>query len=292
MLLDPKIKTFYTVAQYMSYTQAAEALYISQPAVSQQIKTLETDLNLRLFTYENRKLKLTPAGNTLFTFTKSLNSQTNKMFTLLHNQTPKKEINFAATQSVSEFLVPTFLKKLATNHDYHKIKCTVANTQTSLTALRNGHVDFAIIEGNFDKKEFSVHQITKEPFIAVVSPKLGFSLTKQYQLTDLLVYPIITREEGSGSHEIFKSIINAQNISVADFAEIIQVGSPSLIRQLLLDQVGISFIYQSMVQKELTTQTLMKINLTDINVHHDIYFVYLKDSYFESQYLKLLSEFN
>lgn len=77
-MFDHKLITFLTVAKVGSYTKAAEELYISQPAVSQQLKNLEEELNVKLFTYKKRKLHLTQSGKQLLLFVESLRSQSNK----------------------------------------------------------------------------------------------------------------------------------------------------------------------------------------------------------------------
>ena len=80
-MFDHKLITFLTVAKVGSYTKAAEELYISQPAVSQQLKNLEEELNVKLFTYKKRKLHLTQSGKQLL------------LFVIKHNLTFFIEIN-------------------------------------------------------------------------------------------------------------------------------------------------------------------------------------------------------
>lgn len=288
-MLENKIITFVTVAHLKSYTKAAAQLYISQPAVSQQIKALEDELEVKLFTYQNRNLTLTSAGQKLLSFAESIQSQTKKLNTLLKDPQAKNRLSFAATLSISDAWMPKIITNIVQNKPHVNIDCHVLNTKQCLTQLRNGHVDFALVEGNFNKQEFCSQELISDDFIAVCSPNLGLVATQQYQLKDLLAYPIIFREYGSGSYDIFHSIIQAHNISANDFKAQYQIGSPTTIKKLLLSNLGISFLYRSVVQKMLANQQLIEIQLSDLKIKHPIYLVYLKNNYYEQTYLDLIT---
>lgn len=286
-MLDQKFKTFAKVAELNSYTKAADALYISQPAVSQQIKSLEEALNTKLFDYHNRKLSLTASGQQLFTFVKSIAAQTSKMQNMLQKPNNKRTICFAATKSLSETIIPNFIAALTLNNMVQNLQCQVLNTEQTLTALRNGQIDFAIVEGNFNKDEFTSQVITKEKFIACASPALALDFEHEYSLKELLDFPIITREQGSGSRAIFDNLLSTENITDNDFLKTIQIGSVLAIKQLLLANLGVAFLYEPLVEEELKNGKLKQIKLKDVNIYHDIYFIYRKNTYFEKDYLEL-----
>lgn len=288
-MLENKILTFMTVAHLKSYTKAAEKLYISQPAVSQQIKALEDELDVKLFTYQNRNLTLTSAGKKLLSFAESIQSQTKKLNALLKDPHAKNRLSFAATLSISDALMPKIITNIVKNKPEINIDCHVLNTKQCLHELRNGRVDFALVEGNFNKQEFCSQEIISDDFIAVCSPNLGLSASQKYQLHELLTYPIIFRESGSGTYDIFQHILQAHNISALDFKAQYQIGSPTTIKKLLLANLGISFLYRSVVEKLLQNKQLIEIQLTDLKIKHPIYLVYLKNNYYEQNYLDLIT---
>lgn len=288
-MIDSKIITFVTVAQLGSYTKAANSLYISQPAVSQQIKALEEELEVKLFIYQNRTLKLTPAGKKLLSFAESIQAQSKKFHALITNPAEKNQLSFASTLSIADSLMPKIITKIVSQQPQINITCHVLNTAQCLTELCNGKVDFALVEGNFDKQEFCSQEIFSDDFIAVGSKKLGLSATVKYQLRDLLKYPVIFREYGSGSYDIFHNLISAQNITATDFKSQYQIGSPTTIKKLLSNGLGISFLYRSVVEKMLQSEELIEIHLTDVHIKHPIYLVYLKNNYYEQDYLNLIT---
>ena len=292
-MLEQKYLTFITVARLGSYTQAARQLFISQPAVSQQISNLENELGVKLFNYRNRQLYLSPEGEELLNYVQALKVQTDKFVSRLHNpQQFRTNLVIATTMSLANDLTPNIIEKIQAQASFKNINCTICNTSRCLELVQTGNVDFALVEGNFPKEKFSSKVIVEEKFIPVCSPKLGLNPEKIYSFQELLNYPIIYREPGSGSFNIFKSILASRNIALKDFKVNYQIGSPTAIKALLLKGMGISFIYETVAKKELAKQKLISLNIENLNIVHPIYVIYSKNSYFANYYLQLLSSFD
>lgn len=245
-------------------------------------------MKLKLVEYHRPHLLITPAGLQLADFLQRTNVQAEQLLQQL--QTPKKaqKITFSATLSLSEFLVPEIIKKMSAQGDFTKINCRVGNTQQSLAAIKKGQSQFALIEGNFDKSEFDYQVIRSEPFSAVVSKLHPLAKRKSLSWSELLHVPLIVRETGSGSREILASLAYAENISLHDFTQIITVSEPVLIRQLLLQNVGVSFLYHSLIGRQLAQGELVELPLANGRTTHDLYLVYPKGSYFKQDYERWL----
>ncbi|KRL05190.1 LysR family transcriptional regulator [Liquorilactobacillus oeni] len=287
-MLNQPYLTFLVLTQTLSYTKTAQQLFVTQPAVSQQIQHLEKELGLKLVEYHRPHLTITSAGYQLADFLQKTSVQAKQLLQQL--QTPKKakKITFSATLSLSEFLVPEMIKKMSLNSEFVNINCLVGNTQQSLTAIRKGRSQFALIEGNFDKNKFDYQVIRSEPFSAVVSKYHPLARRKNLTWEELLHVPLIVRESGSGSREILTSLAYAENISLHDFDQLITVSEPVLIRQLLLQNVGVSFLYHSLITTQLNNGELVELNLTNAQTTHDLYLVYPKGSYFKKSYERWL----
>lgn len=287
-MIDQRLETFLSIVKTGSYTKSAHALFISQPAVTQQIKALEKELGVKLFTYQHRKLSLTPAGKELKYFGTHIMTQTHKFKQELMHPTPIENLTFAATLSISESLVPAVVTDFYHHHPDANIHFKTLNTAGCLAELQAGRIDFALIEGNFDKTRFTTKMIQHDPFIAVTAPKSGIFESQEYQLSDLTRFPIVYREKGSGSYEIFKHILDTQNLTPNDFKAQIQVSNPTSVKFILESGVGIGWLYQSVVQEQLEAGTLIKIPIESIQITHPIYLVYLDNPYFQQKYAKWL----
>ncbi|UDM32106.1 LysR family transcriptional regulator [Lentilactobacillus laojiaonis] len=288
MVLDRRAETFLTLVDLKSYTKTAEKLYITQPTVTQQIKSLEKDYQATLVQYRGRHLTITNEGKELASFFRSIRSQLDKFQKNFSKSHAKPKISFSTTQSLSENFIPPITEYLI-KHNYQEIKGNVTNTDRSLQMLRRGEVEFSLIEGSFPKDEFASEVLKTEPFVAVAAKDNPLSQIKQpIDFTDLFQQTLIIREPGSGSREIFNSILNYQDTNLEDFSKIIQVDNIIAIRSLLINNQGISFIYKNMVKNEIDSGKLVELNIKNVNVVHDLYFVYLKNNYYQPEYQQLI----
>ncbi|KRM94585.1 transcriptional regulator [Lentilactobacillus senioris DSM 24302 = JCM 17472] len=282
-MLDHRYHTFLTLVQTGSYTVTAEHLYISQPAVTQQIKSLEREIGVPLVRYHRPHLQITVEGQKLAQFISTIEVQSQQVMQQLRTPNVEREISFAATLSVSDFLVPQLILKLQ-KLGYTRIDCQTANTESALKKLDDGTSQFALIEGNFDKDNYDYQVIRQEPFIGVAS--VANELVNQTNLTvpELQAQSLLLREPGSGTRDIFKNFAGSLNIELTDFSQVVTVDSPTAIRELLLQNAGISFMYQSLVQSEIDAGLLAKLPLQDLQLQHELTLVWIKDSYFAEEY--------
>ncbi|KRO04493.1 transcriptional regulator [Levilactobacillus paucivorans] len=283
-MLDNRYQTFLVLATTRSYTQTAQQLYITQPAVSQQIKSLEAELGVTLVTYRRPHLTITLAGRELADLVQRVQVQTDKVLDhLKHPRTPK-HLTFSTTLSLSEFLAPQLIGHLQQAGPYQEITCRVTNTQAALAALTTGASDFALIEGNFDKSQYDYQVVRQEPFVGVVAADHPLAALPTVSWTDLLNYPLIIRETGSGSREILRHLAAAANVSFAEFPQIVTVNNPTAIRELVAQGSGISFVYRSVVATAIARGDLHVLPLEAGQLKHDLDLVYPHDSYLAGAY--------
>ncbi|WP_204121882.1 MULTISPECIES: LysR family transcriptional regulator [Levilactobacillus] len=283
-MLDNRYQTLLVLVQTKSYTQTARQLFITQPAVSQQIKSLETELKVELVHYERPHLTITPAGQELAAFVQRVQVQAGKVVASLQHPQVQRQLTFSTTLSLSEFLAPQLIRLLQDQADYRQVTCQVTNTQAALTAIDEGTSDFALIEGNFDKTRYDYQIVREEPFVGVIAADQPVAQQSAVSWHDLTAYPLLVREEGSGSREILVSLAQAANVTLAEFSQLITVNNPAAIRQLLLRGAGISFVYRSVVADELASGQLKVLPLPAGHLLHDLDVVYARDSVFAANY--------
>lgn len=278
-MLDKRYKTLCVLAENNSFTKTANQLFITQPAVSQQISSLETELQLSLVIREHGKVRLTNYGKQLAKFAKQTELEGNKVIDSL--RTGKNHLKMGCTLSLSSTILPKFIQQLSAGTNIVTTK--INNTRHILQDIRDGKVDFGLIEGNFNKDEFDSYFIQKEHFICVAHNNFS-----QTTIEDLFNQPLLIREQGSGSRTIFENWLATQNYRVTDFKNVIEIASPSTIVELLKQNNGISFMYESLVTSELQSGELKKLDLSGFQVEHPISLVFLKNSYFKDTYKEIV----
>lgn len=286
-MIDFRHETFFALCRIRSYTKTAEYLHLTQPAVSQHIRHLEALYGGQLFEYRDRKLYLTERANRLYEYLQVLRADSGRLKTELLelNSAEVRQVHFGATLTIGEYVMPGVLEYLLSESPDDRIHMVVENTKHLTEKLRGGQIDFALIEGFFDKSQYMAKRISTEKFIPVCAPGSPFA-GKSVSFEELWEQRLILREEGSGTREVFEKAISDQNYSLQSFRRISEIGNMNVIKRLVRQGVGISFMYLQAAKAELQEGKLSEFQIRDFDAEHEFNFVYLKNSVYEPFYLK------
>lgn len=285
-MLDFRHETFLILCNTKNYTKTAEILYITQPAVTQHIKFLEKYYGVKLFNYEKKVLNITKAGEKLYDFVVTMNADSKKIkkiFTLKSLQ--HLPLSFGTTLTIGEYIMPEILSKLLKKYPELHVTMLVDNTQVLLQKLQEGKIDFIILEGFFDKSKYDSVLFSLEKFIPVCSGKSDLK-NREIIFSEILNYRLILREEGSGTRNIFEQVLYEHNLSLESFNNICEIGNISVIKELVKEDLGLTFLYRAAVERELKNKDLHKLNIVDFSAEYEFNFVFLKGSLHKKEYLK------
>lgn len=157
------------------------------------------------------------------------------------------------------------------------------NTRELLEAIRAGSLDFALVEGSFDHRLFDHETFSSEPFVAVASK----TLPAPESIRDLLAYPLILREPGSGTREILEANLAARDLTIDDFPHRIELASINAIKALVQAGGGVSFMYRIAVERELANGTLADVTPADFPISHDFSLIWERGSQYADSYRAL-----
>lgn len=290
-MLDFRMETFLTVCQFMNFTRASEKLNITQPAVSQHIRFLEEHYHTRLFRYEGRKLKLTEAGEILRNASLTMMHDEQSMQNRMAAGESAEELCFGATRTIGDVLMGKILKKHMDQYPDSRIRMIVENTRELLRRLDEGSIDFALVEGFFQKSEYECIRFSDEPYIAVCAPDYPFRERPEV-IEDLFRERLLLREEGSGTREVLERCLNTRNLSVSDFERTMEAGSLQTIKELTKVGCGITFLYGTAVRDELKDGTLTRIPLRNFQVYHEFNFIWRRGSIYGDRYREIFRRFS
>lgn len=290
-MLDFRHETFLKLCTIGSYTKAAEALNITQPAVSQHIKFLEKKYGGKLFCYTGKTLTLTERGQRLYEFASTLSADSSRLehnLQILHEK--DNILSLGATLSIGEYVMPEIIAKILQDEPDVRLHMHVHNTETLLDKLRQGEVDIVLLEGYFDKSAYDWELFSKEEFIAVCSPDSPLA-NRKVPLSDIFKQRLFIRENGSGTREILEHYLREQNHSIGSFEDICLVGNMSALKELVSKNLGITFLYEVVARKEIEAGLLKKIDISHFSVIRAFNFVFLKGSLHKKEYLRWYKRF-
>lgn len=284
-MIDYRLFTFMDLHETMNYTKTAMNLNITQPAVSQHIKYLEQKYHVRLFRYEKKHLMLTSEGEYLYTHALTLLANAYKLAQdIQHVNDEQESIRLGATLTIGEYLVPPFLLALCQKNPQLELKMTIENTEVLLEDVREGNIDFALIEGLFDKEEFETRLVKKEEMILILSKDHPLVDKKVIRIEDLLKNRILVREPGSGTRDVFVQALSQYNLSLHNFSSYMEINHINTIKKLVEGGLGISFLYKSAVLDELKDGRLISKKVRGFHLMREFNMVSLRDSIYNKQY--------
>ena len=196
-MLDFRIETFLAVCQTMNFTRAAELLHITQPAVSQHIHALEAQYGVRLFVYQGKQLHLTESGRLLYQTAVTMRHDALRLRDALRQADGRRHLRFGATLTVGEYIMPGPLRRLLEQDPGLQLRMLTANTRDLLRLIDQGELDFAIVEGNFDRQLYEGLAYCTQRFLPVCAPGYPFPHPVR-TMEDLLDVHLLAREPGSG----------------------------------------------------------------------------------------------
>ena len=299
-MLDFRLLTFMKLCELKSYTKTAEYLHMTQPTVTQHVQYLERQYGVPLVEYHGKSVMLTPKGEQLYHFIMTMEADSERVRQILKEPTEeKRHIKFGATLTIGQYIMPQIMAKYFTQHPNVQITMPVENKTVIMIAhrlstiigadkiivLNNGEIEFAIIEGYFDKHIYGHALLSYERFLAVCAPGHPL-LQRTYKLDELCRYPLVTREKGSGTRDIFEHILNEHYLSINDYEQILELGSFQVIKDLVRQGIGFTCAYEPVVKEEIEKGILKEISIEKFSTEREFNFVYLKDSIFEEEYLQ------
>ena len=273
--MDSRLESFLVVCKHLSYTKAAEELCLTQPAVTQHMQFLEKQYQCKLFTYANKRLSLTKAGELLYKYAQHVKTSERSIAEKISELNQKKKsIRFAATMTIGEFTLAPLMKKLIKTFSEYNMTMYVDNTETILKMLRSGEIHFALVEGLFNKADFSSRLYKLADFILTASSRHPLHEQNNVYLNDLINETLVIREKGSGSREVLERGLYDKNFTLESFNNIIEIGNVNVIKQLVKDGIGISFMYKDAALNDIRNGSLVAIDIADFVLKREFNFVY------------------
>ncbi len=289
-MLDYRVNTFLAVCEKGSYTRAAEYLRLTQPAVTQHIHFLEEKYGTILFLTKDKKIRLTPEGEKLRAAMITLRDDEALLQERMHRpENSVKELAVGVTLTIGEFVIAKPMAAFIKAHKDYNIRIVITNTRELLEKLKNGEIQIALVEGYFLPEEFESLIYRTERFIPVAAAGRPFFKDPK-KLQDLFGERLIVREKGSGTREVLAKGLAARGFDLSDFTEQTEINSIYAIIQLLKENVGISFLYETAARDEIVAGTLREIRLGDFSLYHDFSFIWNRGSIYRKEYMVICSE--
>ena len=279
-MADRRLQVFHTVARLLSFTKAAETLHMTQPAVTFQVRQLEEYFNTRLFDRTHNRISLTEAGARVFQFSDKIFELYGEMENAVREMTGEisGSLTIGASTTIAEYMLPALLGDFRAKYPDVSIHLKVSNTDGIVSMVENNTIDFGVVEAPVSNKNLVVDECRRDYLVAIVPPGHAKAHLKKITLDELLEYPFICREEGSGTREVIAEHMARWSKSQTCMNVAMELGSPEAVKGAVEAGMGISVVSNATIQKELRLDTLVAIEL-DPPLERPFSFVHQKQKF-------------
>lgn len=275
-MLDFRLKVFYTVAQRLNFTKAAAELFITQPAVTRHIKELENEYKASLFERSgNKKIILTPAGETLLSYTVQLldtyreleydmNILVNKHSGILH---------IGASNTVAQYVLPPLLAQFHKKFKDIQVLLVTGNTEDIEQALLNHEIEIGIVEGIVHNPQIKYEAFLQDELVLVSATNNPIIKKDTIKSDELKNYPLLLREPGSGTREVIAHALKQHGIKLSDLQVEMQISGSEGIKSYLLHSNCLAFLSVYSVLKELKNNECRIIDVKGLAIERQFHFI-------------------
>ncbi|HEY9852577.1 MAG TPA: LysR substrate-binding domain-containing protein [Leptolyngbyaceae cyanobacterium] len=267
MTLD-QLRIFLAVAEHLHFTRAAEALYITQPAVSAAIQSLEEEYGTKLFHRIGRHIEITEAGMLLQMEAQSILDRVKLTERALRelNDLTRGELRLGSSLTIGNYWLPEKISQFKRQYPGIFVNCTLANTEDICEGTANGKFDLGLIEGEVKpslEKSLEQEVVGGDRLLIVVGQSHPwFGLSKIF-LSELNRTSWVMREAGSGTQQRFEQALGSWGIDRDGLDAILVLSSGEMVKAVIESGVGAAAISELMVKKELQLGTLKSIQVID-----------------------------
>ena len=274
-----QLHIFYTVAERGSFSAAAQALHMTQPAVTMQIQSMEDYFGIKLLHRSTKKLELSEAGLTLLPYAKrsvELARQTDEAMSAFTEKLQGR-LQLGASLTIGEYVLPRMLGPFAKKYPDTSIVMKVMNTAQIMEDILKHQLDLGLIEAPIQHPDMVVETVMQDELKLVVPA--GHALDRgEVELEEVLTYPFVLREKGSGTRQVMEDELLKRDIDARHIHVVMELGSTGAVKSAVEAGVGITILSPSSVQHELALGLVRIVDIRGLEFKRQFYAIHLKSS--------------
>jgi DNA-binding transcriptional LysR family regulator len=265
--------TFLVVADAGTISEAARRLHLSQPAITAQIRRLESDLNVPLFIRSVHGVALTPPAVRL---RQRLQRVFGELEQTLRELDPTQELSgvlhFAASTTSAAYFVPSIFIRFRHYHPDVGLRLVVGNAKEVLEHVREQRVGLGLLGGHQRSPGVHFEPFMPDEIIAVCGvklpdPKLRRAIGDVKSARDLENLPFIWREQGAGTRARAEEVLKESGVNVRKLDQGVEVGSTEAVKSLVIAGLGVAFFSCWEIQNELASGAVREIEIPGLRIH-------------------------
>jgi DNA-binding transcriptional LysR family regulator len=272
----PHLETFAKAAELSSFTAAAQALGLTQAAVSQRVQALERTLGVSLFRRRGGRVFLTEAGQRLYPYAQRILSLHGEARQAVTGQKAPVvgALSLAASSIPGEHLLPAILSAFRQRYPHVQVRVTVTDSAVVLSQVEQGQAHLGLVGRRDDNPHLEFRAFACDELVVVVPAKHPLARRRRLPLHELCRQPLILREAGSGSRWCLEQALAATGRSLADLRVAADLGSNEAIKEAVLRGLGLAVLSTHALHREVRAGQLLALSVDGLALDREMFAVW------------------
>ena len=271
-------KTFITVSKHKSISRASEEIYLTQPAITKQLKALEEQYGIKLFERNKKNRILTEDGKQLLDYASRIVSLFNESIASFNekNGQVKGALKIGANLTLGIYVLPRLIRLFSDIYPELRIEMLLDNTEHIIRAVKRGDVNFGFIGVNLGDPLLTLHRFYQEKINVVIGTNLGIR-KKTISWKELETLPFIGRERGSDIRESCEQWLKERDIKLTTKMEL---NNTEAIKKCIQSGIGFSLLPWCTVEQDVRAGLLRVLSAPHFDLRKNHYICHYKDKRF------------
>jgi DNA-binding transcriptional LysR family regulator len=263
-----RLEIFVKVAELGSFSRAAEALFLTQPTVSEHVRALEDVLGVQLLDRLGRGATPTRAGTLLLGYARHMLALAREATQAIEQFQGRiaGELTVGGSTIPGEYVVPELIGVFRGKYPDVRVSLLIGSSREVQSWVEDGRVEIGVVGAAPSGRVLEGRQLMADELVVVVGAEHPWATRKTVSLDDLKAEPLIVRERGSGSRQTFEQALEGVGQDLADFRIVGEIASTQAIKQAVRAGVGVSLISRRAVEDECRARLLVCVRIRDLTV--------------------------
>ncbi len=267
-MVNFRLKVFRAVAKHMNFRRAAEELFLTQPAVTLQVKTLEQQLGVQIFDRSGSRISLTPAGAVLLKFADKIDHLESAALEALSpfSGEPRGELRIGASLTIAQYILPHILGEFQRQHPQIRTHVTTCNTEQVLESLLAHDISVGFVEGPTLRRDIRTEIFLEDELVLMAPPAHEWSERGSVDPQELTQERLLMRERGSGTRRVVEIALQKSGIKAKQLNPAMEFDSTEAIITAVEAGLGVGFASLWSISKELQLGTLRVVPIRGVRI--------------------------
>lgn len=274
-----RLEIFAKVAELGSFSRAAEALFLTQPTISEHVRALEDELGVQLLDRLGRGATPTRAGQLLLGYARRMLTLSREAHQALERFQGRMsgELVVGGSTIPGEYVLPALIGPFKVKYPDISISLLIGSTRQVSDWVEEGRVEVGVVGARPAARALAAKELMPDELVVVVPASHPWATRRATTLGDLQKEPMVVRERGSGSREALEHALQEAGVSLVNLRIVGEMGSTQAVKQAVRAGLGIALISKRAVEDECRAGLLACVKVKDLRVARAFYLVTHRD---------------